>query len=277
MKIIIPSKARSDRLHTVRELERSGVIDLYECFIAIPRNEWPEYSNAVPMRIKCLPLDCTGINNVRQHIIEHCTDDKVLMIDDDLTFFHRPLLDHEDLFKANDEDILKAIQWLDVQLDSFAHCSISARTQNFQCTKRLVKAEKFELQTTRPYRIYGFRRDIFLGEGLNFHAGLKINVQDDFHATLCLLELGYPNIVNFEFAQEQRGSNSKGGCSTYREIELLNRCSVNLKSKHPEVVKITKKTTINSWGGTPENPVTRMDVIIQWQKALGIRGTESKL
>jgi hypothetical protein len=270
--------ARANRLHTVQQLRMGGVSAKYKCFLAIPRSEWSEYSDSVPPEFDCLPLDCTGINNVRQYIMEHCTDNKVLMIDDDLSFFHRPSIKQTDLYQATGPQIMEMIEWLDDALENYAHCSISARTQNFQNTYRLIKANSFELETTRPWRVYGFRKDIFMGEQLDFHAGLDINTMDDFHMTLQLLELGYRNLVNFNFAHEQRGSNSTGGAATYRDLELLKICALNLVDKHPPgIVKAVKRRTINSWGGTPQNPVYRTDVRIQWQKALATRVNDSKL
>lgn len=276
MKIIIPTMKRPDRQFTVRDLRMGGVSTEYKCFLAIPRDEVSSYD--VPPEFGCIPLDCSGINNVRQFIIEHCTDDKVLMIDDDLSFFHRPDLEFVELYQATGEQILEAIKWIDKKLDDYAHCSISARTQNFQTTSRLQRHNTLELEATRPWRVYGFRKDIILGEELNFHAGLEINTMDDFEMTLNLLELGYPNIVNFNFAHEQRGSNSRGGAATYRDLELLKKCALNLEARHPTgIVKTVERKTVNSWGGTKSNPVFRTDVRIQWLKSLGIRASESKL
>lgn len=276
MKIIIPTMQRADRQHTVQQLRMSGVSTEYKCFLAIPRDETNSYN--IPPEFGYLLLDCSGINNVRQYIVEHCTDNKILMIDDDLNFFYRPYLEDVELYQATGEQILAAIKWIDEKLEDYAHCSLSARTQNFQTTNRILRENSLELKTVRPWRIYGFRKDIILGEQLDFHAGLDVNTMDDFHITLSLLELGYPNIVNFKYAHEQRGSNSKGGAATYRDLELLKKCALNLEAKHPKgIVKTVQRKTINSWGATKKNPVWRTDVRIQWQKALGIRVDESKL
>jgi len=269
MKIFIPTKNRQDIQHTAKNLAEAGIEAIY----VIDENDHPP----VDPPFEFVRIDCTGISNVRQAIINLSDDNKILMMDDDLSFFVRDSLESESLRLAKPFEIADMIQWLDVALNEYAHASISARTQNFQCTYRLQKANAFTLETVRPYRIYGFDKSIVEGEKLEFGAGLKINVQDDFHITLELLELGYPNIVNFKYAHEQRGSNSRGGAATYRNIELLEKCAQNLKQRHPKVVKVVQKKTINSWGGTLERPVFRTDVIIQWQKALGLRSSESKL
>lgn len=279
MKIVIPTMQRSEIQFTVNQLKMGGIPNKYKCYLVVPKEEFSEYHKYFGDNFNIVPITEKGINNVRQYIMEHCKtkDDKLLMIDDDLRFFTRPSFYDVALFQSSGEEILMMIQWLEKQLDNYAHCSISARTQNFQLTNRIKRAESFELKTVRPYRIYGYRQDIVLGEKLDFHAGLQINTMDDFHMTLNLLELGYPNIVSCRWAHDQCTSNSRGGASTYRDLELLKICALNLKEKHPQVVKTRLVTTKSSWGGTPENPVTRTDVTIQWQKALGIRTEESKL
>jgi hypothetical protein len=277
MKIVIPTMQRSDIQFTAKQLLKADTPKIYDCFMVVPIDEGVEYSKKFGNNFKIITTKLHGINNIRQFIIENCNDNKVLMIDDDLRFFHRPSIDDVSLYQATGEQILDMIQWLDNRLDEYAHVSIAARTQNFQLTSRMQKAESFELKTVRPYRIYGFRKDIVLGEELDYHAGLKINTMDDFHITLSLLELGYPNIVSCKWAHDQCTSNSRGGAASYRDLEMLKVCALNLKEKHPQVVKVVEKTTKSSWGGTPKKPVTRTDVIIQWQKALGIRANESKL
>jgi hypothetical protein len=279
MKIIIPTMQRVGIQFTAKNLIDAGITNLYKCFMIVPIEEGSLYNEAYGRHFKIISTKLHGINNIRQYAIENCNteDNKILMMDDDLRFFVRPYIEDVSLFQASSEDIKNMILWLDKQLDNYAHVSISARTQNFQLTSRMERAGSFELITVRPYRIYGFRKDIILGEKLDFHAGLKINTMDDFHMTLNLLELGYTNIVSCKWSHDQCNSNSKGGASTYRDLELLRICALNLKEKHPNVVKVVNKTTRNSWGGTNENPVTRTDVIIQWQKALGIRINESIL
>ena len=279
MKIVIPSMARADIQFTVNQLKMGGIPDRYKCYLVIPKEEYNKYMVFLKLGFHIIPTIAEGINNVRQFVMEYCKnkDDKILMMDDDLRFFTRPEFYDVALFQSTGEEILLMIQWLEKQLDDYAHASISARTQNFQLTSRMERAEGFELKVVRPYRIYGYRQDIVLGEGLDFHAGLQVNTMDDFHMTLNLLELGYRNIVSCRWAHDQCTSNSRGGAASYRDLEMLKMCALNLKEKHPQVVKTRLATTRSSWGGTPENPVTRTDVTIQWQKALGIRAGESKL
>lgn len=279
MKIIIPTKSRIDIQFTATQLITANAPENFDCYMVVPSNERLQYESWASKGFKIIPTDAHGISNVRQFIMEKCKveDDKIIMMDDDLRFFHRPMMGDVSLFQASGQQLHEMIKWIECQLEQFAHVSIPARTQNFQLTSRIERAGSFELKAVRPYRIYAYRKDIIVGEELNFNAGMEINTMDDFHMTLELLELGYPNIISCRWAHDQCTSNSRGGCSTYRNLDLLKASAFNLKEKHPRSVTIVKKTTKSSWGGTPDNPVTRTDVRIQWQKSLGIRADESKL
>jgi len=269
MRIFIPTRRRQDIQFTAKNLQNAGI----EATYVIDKDDTPPTDPP----FEFIKVDCTGISNVRQEIVRLSKDKHICMMDDDLSFFVRDDIQFESLRMAEAGEIVEMVQWLGNALFEYAHAGISARTQNFQCTYRLIKADSFVLETTRPYRIYGYDKTILDGEKLDFGAGLDVNTMDDFHMTLELLELGYPNIVNFKFAQEQRSSNSPGGAATYRDLEMLKRCAINLQQLHPSVVKTVEKKTINSWGGTRAKPVWRTDVRIQWQKALGIRANERLL
>jgi len=289
MKIYIPSKSRynyfNEATTTIKELNKGRTQDKYSVTLVVPGNEYEQYAkmllqlNYIGFKLFGLKDNIQGISNVRQFIIENSSDNKVLMLDDDLKFSLRPKLDDPQLLTEaiTGEQILKAIEWCDKTLDDYAHCSISDRQQNWHMTKYMIKENSWTIESQRPMRVYGFRKDIVLGEQLNFNAGLSINVMDDFHITLCLMELGYPNIITAYCAQGQKSSDARGGASTYRNLELQKECALNLKKLHPETVKVVEKTTHSAWGGTKENPITRTDVYIFWQKALGIKSKESKL
>lgn len=243
MIIFIPTKKRNNLQYTARALVDAQITKKYLCFFVIDEYEQPP---DIP-GFEHVVSDDSGIGSVRNFIVNFSPDDKICMVDDDLRFYKRPDISDCSLFMASNEEVFNMIEWIDNALNGYAHASISARTQNFQCTTRLEQAGSFELETVRPYRFYAIDKSIVLGEELDFNAGLEINTMDDFHMTLELLELGYPNLVNFKMAHEQVTSNSCGGCSTYRDLALLEICAENLHSKHPQFVKLHRKQTINSW------------------------------
>lgn len=283
MKIVIPTMERADIQYTANQLLNAKVPDRIECFMVIPVTEYQEkahqYKRWEDSGFKIIPCAEKGISRVRQFVLNKCKipDNKLLMMDDDLRFFVRPDIYDVALFQATGEQVSEMVQWIEDNLEKFAHAGIPTRTQNFQLSSRLERTDSFEMKNVRLNHLHAFRTDIILGEELDFGAGLEINTMEDFHMVLSLLELGYPNIMSCRWAHDQISSNSRGGATSYRNLEYHKVCALNLKEKHPRSVTVVRKKTISSWGGTRENPVIRTDVRIQWQKSLGIRANESKL
>jgi len=98
--------------------------------------------------------------------------------------------------------------------------------------------------------------------------GIRFDIlplMEDFHFTLSLFERGIPNLLTLDYVWNQPGSNTKGGCSNYRTLELQAKASRMLHKRHPDVVKVVEKQIISvtDWDGMK----VRTDVIIQWRQA----------
>lgn len=277
MKIYIPTMQRASIQHTAKGLILGGVNKAYECSLVIPTEEINLYDEFFRQGFKLIPTELYGISDIRQFLVESCGTRKILMMDDDLKFFTRSSIHDNCLEKATGKDILEMVGWIEKSLNDYAHVGISTRTQNFQLSRRIERAESLDIEVCRLNHLHAFDTEIILGEGLDFKAGMEINTMEDFHMVLNLLELGYYNILSCKWAHNQSGSNTPGGATLYRNLELHRQCALNLKNRHPDVVKIVDKTTISSWGGSHDNPVTRTDVRIAWQKAINIKSNERKL
>lgn len=182
-----------------------------------------------------------------------------VVIDDDLQIFRRGEGTRLHLCTPNDiKDMwAKIYQYL---MDGYVHGAISAREGNNH-------NEADHAINTRAMRFHFWNADILNKEKLQF---TDIETKQDFHMTLSLLELGYMNIVDFEFAQNQAGSDTRGGCSSYRTKEVMDRDSHRLAELHPGFVTVVKKDNDGEWG-------QRTDVRIAWKKALGARRHLSRL
>lgn len=260
--IFIPSRSRP-RVTTLRELRRHGYTG--PVTVVVPESQKSSYS--VDAELVGLP-DSYHIAETRQAIVDMSRSNYVIMMDDDLRFFERVSIDDHSLQNKN-VDANAIVAWLFDKLGEYAHASISTREQNFQQTRKLLKHRSLELELERPYRVYALRRDVL--RDLNLGFGDAGNTMDDFEVTLSLIEHGYKNIVNFMYCHNQDISNAPGGASDYRDLAVLEESAKALYKRHPEYVKLVQKTTIDSWGGSAEKPVTRTDVIIQWKKALGAK------
>jgi hypothetical protein len=84
----------------------------------------------------------------------------------------------------------------------------------------------------------------------------------DFDATLQLLCKGYANYISYEWAHNQNGSNTDGGCSVYRSKSMLAEGAKKLAALYPKYVQVVERETKGSWGGGE-----RVDVKVFWKKA----------
>jgi hypothetical protein len=223
--------------------------------------------------IEVLPVK-GRIADVRDYVInfsESRSYKKVLMLDDDLLFYRRksPTDWHLRYLEAGENQLM--VDRVSELLNEYAAVGISAREGNNYCEENLA-------ETTRMMRAIAFDVSIIKGEQLSFKMpDIPVTVMDDFYMTLQLITLGYPNAVMFDWAQGQPGSDTPGGASTYRDLEMQKQNALKLQELFPKFVKAEEKLTTSSWGATPGNPITRTDVRIYWKKALGSRAHLSKM
>jgi len=199
-----------------------------------------------------LPGDIDRLSPTRQWILENAETDKFVMMDDDLTFAHRRPYTGTKLYKADIENVETMFTELEYLLETYIHVGISAREGNNRVQSNLK-------ENTRMMRLLGYNKPEVLKTGARFD---RIDTKQDFDMTLQLLRKGHKNAVLYSFAHNQPGSNNTGGCSVYRDPEMMDRCSRELANLHPEFVKVVEKQTKTSWGGG-----IRTDVRIAWKKA----------
>ena len=108
-------------------------------------------------------------------------------------------------------------------------------------------------------RVLGYNKKYLEREQITFG---RIPVMEDFDITLQLLRRGYPNMILNHWVHNQGGSDTTGGCSTFRTPELQEKAANMLKEFHPNFVKVVEKETKTSWGGKK-----RTDVTVYWKKA----------
>lgn len=199
-----------------------------------------------------LPPSVRTIAATRQWLLDNLADTRVLMLDDDLTFYRRRDDDPTRLRAPTTDELHEMFQLMEDMLDQYAHAGVAAREGANRNVVRFV-------QNTRIMRVLGYRFDVLRREGIRFD---RLSFMEDFDVALQLLRKGYDNCLINWYAQNQRSSNAPGGCSTYRTIEAHNYAAEGLAALHPEFVKAVKKQTKTAWGGQE-----RTDVIIQWKAA----------
>lgn len=251
MLIAILSKARATRQITLRQLP---ALVRSSTFLVVDFDEYQAYREAHP-NIICLPEGCKGIGMARQFLVHYALkagETKVLMLDDDLTFALRRTDDPTKFTTPTDEDITRCFQDVKKKLDDYAHVAIAPREGGNRRTDAYVP-------NTRALRALAFRVDKLNSASIKFTGA---EVMEDFYVQLSLLLCGEAHLTINWMVQNQHGSNTSGGCSTYRTMEVQARAAEALHAKFPDFVKVVDKETKTAWGGQK-----RKDVIISWKAA----------
>lgn len=258
MLIFIPTRGRVDTQYTRIALFANSIS--YRVIMVVPECEKQHWKSVD----KFIVPDDYKFSDIRQEILDTYwqADPYHMCIDDDVKFYVRKSKEDWHLRYTEYEDILVMLKRIDnYMIEGYAHGAISPREGN-------NRVEELTRENTRAMRCHFYDAKILHKEGFDFR---DVVCRQDFHMTLSMLELGYINIVDYEFAQGQRSSQAKGGCERYRTLELMAEEAHKLKALHPVGVRIVEKKTKHSWGGT------RTDVTCQWKKSYCIRSNERKL
>lgn len=250
MHIFIPTKGRWTAQPTLEQLVKANIAPI----LVVQSHEYIAYEERWGhlAAIARLPEDIKTIAPTRQYILEKLTADKMVMLDDDLWFYHRREDDRSKLREITPSELEGAIDLMSGMLNEYPHVGFAAREGANRNMERLV-------YNTRIMRVLGYSARVLRREGIRFD---EMQVMEDFHVALSLLERGYPNVVLNEYAHNQAGSGAAGGCSHFRTPEVQANAAMQLAHLHPGFVKVVQKETKSAWGGG-----TRFDVNISWKKA----------
>jgi hypothetical protein len=175
------------------------------------------------------------------------------MLDDDLTFATRRTDDPTKFFASSASEIGEMFNDISQNLQNgYVHVGVASReggnrrTEHYLQIGRMMRVLAYDVHHLRKY---GIRFD-------------EVQLMEDFNVTLKLLRKGEPNYILNWIVQNQAGSNTVGGVSTYRTMERQTKAAQELARLHPNFVGVVEKSTKSAWGGG-----VRTDVVIQWRKA----------
>ena len=237
MKIYIPTRGRAD----IKKQQTLAMFPM--ATIVCPEEEADYFRKYADVLVY---TGQPGLSPTRQWIMDQCTDDIMVQIDDDLTMFER-FPGSTGLRKMKSCEQL--LQWIENSM--YFHGGVSARTGN----NHVDVAYKLN---TRVNCFMWFKRPVF--DQFRFDG---IPCMQDFWATLQLLTSGWDNSVAYKWAFNQRSSGESGGCSLYRTKEMQALAASILHDRFPDFVKVVTKNT----KGKGAYDGTRTDVRIQWRKA----------
>lgn len=262
MRIFIPTRARIDKQTTRYKFFLDHDIG-YPVTYIVPECEAVRYQRAWPQSDLLIVPDDFKLSDIRQHLVDvyRTPDPFHCCFDDDLVFLRRKA--PTDVHQRSDmmltdarEAFARCEYWLKA---GYAHGSLSQRAGNNN------EPTAFKV-IGRATDTHWYNADVIHGEGVQINA---VMLRQDFHTTLSLLELGYPNVIDHEFISGQTDG-KPGGCEVYRTKEMLEQQAHLLASLHPRFVKIVQKERKTGFG-------VSTDVRIQWVQAFESRLSERKL
>lgn len=263
MLIMIPTMGRVDRQITYDHLPNQ----LRCCtFLICPPDETPKHTERGRKALSCFE---NGIAQTRDFIIRQAafmTYDKVIMLDDDLTFLIRKTTDPADwhLRNATEGEIIDMMNWVwNNTNEEYPQVGVSVRQGN-------NNMKELTVVNTRCIRVYCYHVPTIQKENLRLTDFGDTTVMEDFAMTLHLLTRGYKNKVSAYWASSDVRSQMPGGCSQYRTAEVQKRSAEHLAKTFPGLVSVVQKKTKHAWEGMPraeDGLVVRYDVMVQWKKA----------
>jgi len=254
--IVINSSNRVDKVRTHLLFPQYNVIDWV---IAVPQSQIELYSDKFDSILIIPDSVAPYLPSQRQWVMEHMVDkyEFVWFMDDDLKFsFREP--NSTKLTLATSTEVAGMFSAMKEAIIDYPLVGISTRLgNNF--------VEKSFDTICRVTRCYALSTKVFKELDIKFNP-IEPFVAEDFHMTLCLLNAGHKNIVLYNYAQEDIGSNAAGGCSVYRTAKVQEDTMKWMAKNHPEVT-LKVKTNKTGWNlpGSVNNE--RLDCIIQWKKA----------
>lgn len=212
-----------------------------------------------------LPPHVDNLHKTRQYLLNDRTtfnDPVQCQMDDDIVFSARR---HDDPTKFR---AMKAEDYNIMFTSLAAHAALHGVAGVVAREGANRNTEPY-LYTTRQMRLHAFSPRIFRELGIRWDL-LRSPGPEDFAMLLQLMVAGRKNCVVNDYCQNQGGSNTAGGCSTYRTLDVHADACHHLAELFPKYVKVVKKQTKEAWGGQE-----RTDVVIQWKKAYkdGLNGT----
>lgn len=220
-----------------------------------------EYESFKEKNYTCNILKLSNeVNNfmcTRREIIQHATNSCFIMLDDDLVFFRRISCSDWKLRKIEDQELSELFYEIEQQLiKGNPYVGVASREgfNHLPMNLNLVRGK-------RMTRIHAFNMPRLLE--LNATPDSDFEALEDFEVQLRFItEYKITPIMLLDWAHNQSGSNSTGGCSTYRTMLHQEHWAKQLAAKYPDFVKLVKKKTKTAWNGQE-----RTDVVISWQKA----------
>ena len=209
-----------------------------------------------------------NLAEVREWLAYNAPKGKIIFMDDNITFsvrlegYKTPRVLNKNNF--TDSEILEhqtnMFNWL---WDSLDKKDIGIAGISFRPFNR-IGMEDIE-RNKRFFAIWGLDCKKYYSQKKNPVYMSDWPIKEDFATGIAIRKMGYDILVTNKFAFDKTsGSNSKGGCSNYRNVDLMNSEAKRMAEMFPDIITIKTRNN-NNWGGDFKDKES-IDVIIHWSK-----------
>lgn len=212
----------------------------------------------------------SNLAEVREWLAYNAPGGKIIFIDDNITFsvrlvgYKTPRVLNSNNFSP--EEILEhqtnMFNWLWDAIDdkSVGIAGVSFRPFNRTGMDDVEKNKRFfaiwALDCNKYYSQVQDKNAIYMSDW---------PIKEDFATGIAMRKMGYDILVTNQFAFDKvSGSNAKGGCSNYRNVEFMNSETRRMAEAFPDIISIKVRNN-NNWGGDFEGRES-LDVIVHWSK-----------
>jgi hypothetical protein len=194
--------------------------------MVVPTEQYAEYRQTIPLDIMILPCDVLGSAPTRQFMLHLRPTGKLIMIDDDLTFYQRS----EDGTKFSQVSKSTTEQMIAEIVDFLDRYCMVGLTDKFMSQTR----PRGFVECSRFNEITGCNRDLLPNPWPEYR--IPNEEEHDFH--LQVLTQGYKTAVLTEWSKSGITWGS-GGCSEWRTVEVFKKAHDRLLELWPELVKVS--------------------------------------
>jgi TET-associated glycosyltransferase-like protein len=264
VKLLITSHERASQQETLEHLP-----EIY----ADPAEIWVQESQAERYRlylddIRVLPVHITTLGATRQYLVELYRGKKIVLMDDDLTFYWRENPDDWHLTVPPEWAMVQMFNEVDEALDKYAHVGLSGREGQNRLTG-------YSSECTRYMRFTALNTAMMPGH-IRYD---RINGLSDFDMTLQLLRAGLPSLVFHRWAQGHQQTQARGGLAAGIRTHDRHASEIRqLCELHPGLVRPRKKANVSGGEfGTREEMTVEWKMALDWDRRMGSRGVASPL
>jgi hypothetical protein len=178
------------------------------------------------MKVEVVPFGISGIGLKREFILNMKPDGKVIMFDDDLTFYRRLENDSSKFVRMTPDDSDLMIGELVRYLDNYPMVGMTDKFMSQTRPRQFVECSRFN-------KVLGFNRDLLPLPWPKFR--LPHDEEHDVH--LQLLTRGYRTAVLTEYSKSDPVQ-APGGCTDWRSQEVYDETYRLLQEYWPSIVTI---------------------------------------